>query len=144
MDLFYYSVVSTWITSLPSPLTVNRMCENWAARGRQYKKPRTCRRKAEIATLRRRHFVSPGVKKPTWKAPAWIFSFIWSTFNPADQHRAPKIRFAWYVHTELTGYFTEIRCVLLFSYRPGLATQRLVYIATRHFEEWARFDWRHG
>lgn len=53
-----------------------RIYENWSAREEPFKKPLTCRRKAELATLRGRHFASPGLKKLTWEAPAWIYSLF--------------------------------------------------------------------
>lgn len=46
-------------------VTADRMYVNWAAREEPFKKPLTCSREGELATLRSRHFVSPGVKKPS-------------------------------------------------------------------------------
>lgn len=120
------------------------MYVNWAAREEPFKKPLTCSREGELATLRSRHFVSPGVKKPSWIAPARTFSFIWRTFTTADQHRAPKFRFAWYVRTELTNlprkYVVRFGalCTLMYSLHDRLvsATEQLVYMASRHFEKW--------
>jgi len=73
------------------------MFESWGARENPAQKPRTCSREAEIATLRRRHFVSPAVRKPTLKSTGRGSSLL---------SGAPSTRWIGIVHPALASHGT--------------------------------------